>query len=350
MKRFADSHVHMKISELLKAEEYLDTLASVGVTDVSLLALSASPNYDIVQNLSVLYWKEKYKKIKIRAFGSLHETDIYKNVPYEKQVETLLDLGCDGIKFLHMKPDMRKLLGKGINHPDYDKALSILEERGTPVVVHSGDPETFWDITRMTPYEIERGWYYGDGTFLTREEIYQEDFEMLKKHPKLKVSFAHFFFLSNFPDEAERVLNTYPNVRFDLTPGWEMYIGFSKDIDRWQRIFEDYSDRILFGTDSNNNKSENRELNQLVRSALTHDKTIFNMPCFGGREMRGLDLSDSTVEKITYKNYIDFVGEERASVDIGRLKSVAVKMMYDIKDIPDESESLLWIDNFIKNA
>ena len=146
-----------------------------------------------------------------------------------------------------------------------------MEERGTPVHIHSGDPETFWDLSKMTPYEIARGWYYGDGSFLSREAIYEEDFEMLAKHPKLNVTFAHFFFLSNFPEEAERILDKYPNVRFDLTPGWEMYIGFSKDIDRWQKLFENYSDRILFGTDSNNNKEDNAELHKLVYDALTHD-------------------------------------------------------------------------------
>ena len=85
MKKFADAHVHLKISDPKKAEEYLDLVATTGVTDVSVLALCTQPDYDIVQNISVLWWKEKYKKMKIRAFGALHETDLYKEIPYEKK-------------------------------------------------------------------------------------------------------------------------------------------------------------------------------------------------------------------------------------------------------------------------
>ena len=347
MKNFADAHIHMKNNDPAVMRNYLDTIAGTGITDASILALCAMPGYGIVQNLSALWWKKNYQKIKLRCFGSLHEIDIYREVPYEKQTEELLRLGCDGMKFIHMKPDMRKLLGKGINHPDYDRAFSLMEERGTPVHIHSGDPETFWDLSKMTPYEIARGWYYGDGSFLSREAIYEEDFEMLAKHPKLNVIFAHFFFLSNFPEEAERILDKYPNVRFDLTPGWEMYIGFSKDIDRWQKLFENYSDRILFGTDSNNNKEDNTELHKLVYDALTHDKSIFNMPCFGGKEMRGLDLTPETVEKICYQNYIDFVGTQTAEVNTAELKAAAERILSDIQQIPEEAESVKWLRRFI---
>lgn len=132
----------MKYSDPVKVEEYLDTIAGVGVTDASIHALCAYPKYDTVQNISALWWKQRYQKIKLRVFGSFHETDLYRNIPYEKQAEELIRMGCDGIKFLHMKPDLRKLLGKGIKHPDYDRALSYMEEREIPVLIHSGDPET----------------------------------------------------------------------------------------------------------------------------------------------------------------------------------------------------------------
>ena len=56
---------------------------------------------------------------------------------------------------------------------------------------------------------------------------------MLDKFPKLKITFAHFFFLSDNPDEAVRIMEKYPNALFDLTPGGEMFVNFSKDPEYW---------------------------------------------------------------------------------------------------------------------
>ncbi len=345
MMKIADIHTHIKYTSYGKIEAFLDELYEAGASDAALLALCAMPGYGIVQNLAVLRAKEDYKKIPIRAFGSFHETDLYREIPYEKQVEALLNMGCDGIKFIHMKPDCRKLFGKGINSKDYDKALSLLEERGTPVLMHSGDPENFWDITKMTPAQIARGWYYGDGTYLSREAHYAEVFEMLAKHPRLNLTLAHFFFLGNDIEEATRVMETYPNVKFDLTPGGEMYVGFSKNIGKWREFFITYQDRILFGTDSSNNKENNCKLYELVYTALTHDESVYDMPIWP-KPVRGLHLPTDVVEKICYGNYHRFVGNS-ASVNDNLLRSCAERMLDDIKSIPAEEQSAAWLREFL---
>ena len=113
---------------------------------------------------------------------------------------------------------------------------SFLEEKGTPVNMHVNDPRTFW----------ENGNY--DSFVPSYDEIYTEAIEMLDKFPKLNIVFPHFF-LSDNPKEAERIMDTYQNVRFDLTPGVEMYRNFSKDIEYRRRFFTKYRKRILFGTD-----------------------------------------------------------------------------------------------------
>ena len=348
--RIADGHVHLEdvvIGEFDSPRIMLDSLADKSVTDVSLLAYM--PFSDIVTNLRVLYWKKNYRRMSVRAFGCFHEADIYRDIPYEKQYENLMNLGCDGIKFIQMKPDRRKALGKGLNDASYDRVLSVMEERGTPALIHSGDPETFWNRDLMTEDEIRYGWFYGDGTHLSCDEIYEECFEMLKKHPKLRVTFAHFFFLSNKIEEARRVMETYENVNFDLTPGWEMYLGFSKDIDAWHDFFEKYSDRIMFGTDSNDGKTINGDLVDLVRTAITHDRSEFPMPVWKHR-IRGLALSDDTVRKICRSNYVRFVGETPKPVNDAYMLETAGRMLTDIEDDPEMAPSAAWIREMILNG
>lgn len=350
MTKLADAHVHIDRGDGKSVRYMLDTLRDIGITDLSLLSICASPKHDITNNVSVLRWKREYTDVNIRAFGSFHEVDRYASIPYLEQTERLLALGCDGIKFLHMKPDLRKLLGKGINHPDYDPALSLMEELGTPVLIHSGDPETFWDASKISPAHVARGWFYGDGTYPSYLEIYGEDFAMLDKHPRLNVVFAHFFFLSNRIDEAKRIMEKYPNVKFDLTPGGEMYLGFSKDIDSWHDFFETYSDRILYGTDSNDEKSHNPKIHELVRSALTHDRTEFPMPGYGDSVIRGLDLSSAALENIRYKNYERYVGTEPKPVNQNALLDCVERMLCDLRTEENREKSIAILQNFIQNA
>lgn len=101
-------------------------------------------------------------------------------------------------------------------------------------------------------------------------------------------------------------MEKYPNVNFDLTPGWEMYVGFTKRVDDWHDFFTKYSGRILYGTDSNSSKSNNPEIHQLVRLGISHDSSEFEMPIWK-HTIRGLYLDDETRQKICYDNYMRFI-------------------------------------------
>lgn len=331
MKNFADSHIHIRGINYEKIAAMLDDIASEGVTHVSLLAL---PYRSVAEDVAALYTKMKYKKMFVRVFGGLHYNDAYADVPYEKQVEALLEMGCDGIKIM-CSPILRKFLNTGLNDPKYEKMFASLEERRTPINIHLADPETFWGP----------GERYHE-SYPSYKQHYDEIFEVLDSHPKLNVVFAHFFFLSDSPDEAVRVMEKYPNVYFDLTPGTEMYDNFTKRIEFWHDFFKKYSHRILFGTDSNTCKSGNVKLNRLVYRTLTNDHNFFTENCYG-RDfiIRGLDLPDEVVERICYRNYIDFVGSEVKAVNVDLWRSCCKKILEDVdgKTI-DEYYEASWKD------
>ncbi len=342
MKPFADSHIHMTDVDNQIGRAFLDLLASIPITDATLLSLPyRGDNY----NIRLLYWKKNYSGIKLRVFGALHDFGIFSSEDPLEQTKKLIAMGCDGMKYMEMDPLIHKELGYGLNHPKYDAMFSYLEENDLPVCFHVADPEEFWEKREMTEAEIARGWYYGDGTFPSKEQLYQETFEVLEKHPKLRVSLAHFFFLSNFPKEAVRVFETYPNVMLDLTPGSEMCLGFSKNIEVWHDIFEKYSSRILFGTDSNSMKGEaNIHLHRHVCSMLSHDHSEFNRPAFTPIPIRGLALSEETIEKICYTNYLRFVGETPREVRWDAVMDEAVRMIGILRKTPTEKLVCKWTD------
>lgn len=319
MEKFADSHIHFRFLRFDEIERMLDTIHAEGVTDACLLSL---PYRGAAENLTALYWKMRHTKMTMRAFGGLHITDRYCEVPPEIQAEQLLKLGCDGIKIMNA-PSIRNFVGTRISDPKYHKMYALLEKNGVPVNMHVNDPRHVWESGKL------------DKSYLSYDEVYAEAMEMLDMFPGLQITFAHFFFLSDDPKEAERIMEKYPNVRFDLTPGGEMFVNFSKDPEYWHEFFTKYSKRILFGTDSNAIKSCNRELNQMVLKSLQNSHDEFIQPNVYGRDwkLRGLALDEEVVRRICYDNYMDFVGEVKP-VNKEMFYQCAERVLRDIKENP----------------
>ena len=69
-----------------------------------------------------------------------------------------------------------------------------LEENEIPLLMHVNDPHNFWDPETAPPLARQNGWFYGDGTYSTHEELYEQVYAILAKHPTLCVTFAHFFY------------------------------------------------------------------------------------------------------------------------------------------------------------
>lgn len=295
--KFADAHIHIRNLKDTEITSMLDLMSSLGVTDTCILAL---PYRSCAENLAALYYKDSYKKMTVRAFGGWHVTDRYATLPKEEIVKNLMKLSFDGVKIMDTHPEFRAYLGYGICDRPYFKAFEYIEENGIPVNMHALDPHSWWQ--NGGPY---------DKPYIPRPDaIYKEIFALLDRHPRLKICFAHFFFLSGDAEEAARVLDKYPNVYFDLTPG-TLFFDFAKNPALWHDFFEKYSGRILFGTDSNGIKKCNRELNRLVYRALT-EKGPYSEFCYGrSYDVEGLYLSKESIDKILYTNYRDFVGKRR---------------------------------------
>lgn len=321
MQKIADSHIHIRFTRFDEITRMLDELHAVGVTDACLLAL---PYRGAAENLAALYHKMHYKRMDVRAFAGLHLTDRYATIAPEVQAEALLDMGFDGFKFMYA-PTFPQFFKRRMNDPYYEKMFALLEARGVPVNIHVNDPEEYW----------RAGGSLCDPRFPTKEELYAEAFDVLDRHPNMKVTFAHFFFLSNSPFEAERVMQKYPNVWFDLTPGTEMYHNFDNNLDFWRAFFVKYRDRILFGTDANTFKTCNQDLVRLVYRKLTESKNRFTQTCYDKPFcIHGLELDEETVDCICYRNYFARLGQTKVPVDTDRFYAACARVLHDIETEP----------------
>ena len=353
MKRFADSHIHMSSFDFDLPPKFLEQIKSNGVTDVTIHALSYRA---VVYNIMVLYWKQFCKDMTVSAFGMPNFFDgYYKDVPYDEQAKALLDMGFDGIKLMFCG-SVTKRLGYGMNDPRLDKMFDYLEENNVPITVHTPDANEFWDPAKATPYNIAHDRAY-DETYPTKDQLYEYALARLDKNPKLSITFAHFFFAHYDYDFAVKVMEKYPNVRFDLTPGSKIFVKFSENPPLWHDFVEKYADRILYGTDAGPWKGEENDfLYKTVTTSLTHDYTDVHVPSHGGLDIKGINLSENALNKIMFENHNKLIGTPK-KVDMEKLTEYAKRMYKDLSEKTissdimfadnDGAESKQWLEEFL---
>lgn len=242
-----------------------------------------------------------------------------------EQVENFVRMGCDGIKMIEGKPTSRQRMNVPVTDPYFADYWARVEELGVPIVWHVNDPEEFWDPAKIPTWARERNWGYGPDD-VQKEQLYAEVDEVLARHPRLKIIFAHFYFLSADLPRAARFFDEHPHVHFDLAPGIEMLYNISRDPEVGREFFIQYADRLVFGTDlaSNLTVEEGRFRAGLVFRWLESADT-FRVPeaadfLLGPPEdgiIRGMSLPDDALAPIYHDNFARLVGPEPKALDIG---------------------------------
>jgi predicted TIM-barrel fold metal-dependent hydrolase len=267
-----DGHVHF--NHLGRMDDILALMDAAPIVRANLVC---TPNRDAINhNPGLIAFKARHPD---RAYisGALDYTQVLGDPEHmpgilAAQVHALKAIGFDGLKMTEGKPPNRKWLPFRLDAPGYEGLWSALEDVDMPVVLHVGDPETYWDAERCPRRARERGWFYGDGTYPLKEELYSEMEHVLQRHPRLKVILAHFYFLSADLERASQFLDAHPNACFDLAPGAEMYNNFTRN-EHSRDFFLHYQDRVIYGTDTTTGSIEH-DGDQGVRTALGRGWTV----------------------------------------------------------------------------
>jgi predicted TIM-barrel fold metal-dependent hydrolase len=240
------------------------------------------------------------------------------NAGMAAQARDLMAAGFDGFKLI-CKPNVRRSFRFAINDPLFDEFYAEAEQRAWPILFHVGDPASFWQEDAVPPWAVRNGWYYGgDSSIPSGEALYEETLDVLRRYPALRVTFAHFFFMADRLDEVPPLLDAYPGVCFDVTPGSEMYASFSRQRDRARELFAAYGDRFLFGTDNTgcqgperkDNLRTSRENIALMRRFFETDDTFDGF----GYRLRGLALDSGIRSQLYQQNFLRLLGKEPASL------------------------------------
>lgn len=319
-----DSHLHF-YDWISEDGEYFvhcfeDYRNEMGLAGINLCALPSGYGSDVTSNIMCAVYKLLNKNTFAHA-GLLYDKypmgdTLPDEMKFSVQLDELEKIGFDGIKMIEGKPTAHRTIGKNLLHPEYDAFFSEAEKRGTHIIFHVNDPKEFW--------ETEGGDYYGDSTFASNDELYRQAYKILENHPNLKVTFAHFFFKSEKPQDLIEIFEKYPNVCVDLTPGWEMYLSFYENKEYFKDFFTKYSKRIVLGTDAYFPRPTECSM-WLVDRVYRFISSSDVVKAVADRYESGLCIPDDAINDITYKNFERRVGTEPKQINIQALKDYYAK-------------------------
>jgi hypothetical protein len=353
-----DAHIHF--TDLTQMNAILDISRQVPMEKVNLLSVGVPRHGSINQNPELIAFKDcspattyisgglDYTQVMAGDWASVDPNIM--SATLGRQVEMLKAIGFDGVKLIESKPTVRKAVPIPLDAANYEGMWATLEDLEMPVLWHVADPEEFWDPSLVSEHAKERGWFYGDGTYPTKEALYREVDNVLARHPALKIIFAHFYFLSADLERAARFLDAHPGVCFDLTPGNEMIFNFTRNYDAAHQFFIDYQDRIVYGTDiatwglnRPNGMAHALGTAWAVRMYLETTGVIeppaalahWRVPDLPG--FRGFALPDSVLAKIYKHNFERLYGERPAILDC-ELAFAEIERMAEVIDASSTAE------------
>lgn len=286
-----------------------------------LVAEMDSLNMAVMVNLSG--FRGKYLEW---SLDNVHENHpdrfvIFLNIDFEKLDDagwpqdalTLLEEGVkQGVKGLKVYKGLgltdKDNKGKRIAIDDarLDPIWAKCGELGIPVLIHSGEPNSFWNQKdkhneRWLELKQEPGRYRNPQKYPSFEEVMAEQHRVFRKHPKTKFINAHLGWFGNDLERLGKLFDELPNVYTELGAVLAE-LGRQPKFARAWMIH--YQDRVMFGKDT----YKKEEYYTYFRVLETGDEYFdYYRKRHAHWKMYGLELPDSVLRKVYYENAMQVI-------------------------------------------
>ncbi|PDH39748.1 MAG: amidohydrolase [Rhodothermaeota bacterium MED-G19] len=290
------------------------------IKDLSKLVIEMdSMNMGFMVNLSGfrgIYLEKSLKNIKDNypeRFGLFVNIDFEKiddpefGINNQKLIRDAVDNGVIGLKiYKSLGLDDKDKNGNRIkiNDPRLKPVWDICAEMNIPVLIHSGEPSSFWDPKdknneRWLELKQKPGRYRNPKLNPSFEEVLSEQHDMFRENPNTTFINAHLGWMGNDLDRLSSHLDNLPNV---MTEIGAVLAEIGRQPKRAREFFIDYQDRILFGKDS----YKVSEYYTYFRVLETDDEYFdYYRKRHGNWKIYGINLPDIVLKKIYYQNALN---------------------------------------------
>lgn len=226
-----------------------------------------------------------------------------------KQLEEDVRNGARGLKiYKNLGMDIKDSHGERV--PVDDSRIATIWEKcgelGIPVLIHTADPETFWDPwdrhnERWFELKERQGRIRPPGIYPPWEQIISEQHNLFRKHPNTIFINAHLGWLGNDLVRLGELFDELPNVYTEIG-------AVLAELGRQPRFarewFIKYQDRVMFGKDAWN-PDEYIVYFRVLETADEYFDYYRKRHAFW--KIYGLELPDEVLRKIYYKNALKII-------------------------------------------
>ena len=315
-----DAHIHFNANRtnLLKlAEEFGFSLLTIN-TEVP-----DFPSIDQQQQLAIEY--DKSSDVDLHYASTISTEHIFDNDWAQNAIDKIekdIAKGACGVKFWKnigmaiQRPDGEFIM---LDDPELEPVFSFLEEENITVLGHQGEPKNCWlPVDEMT-VQSDKDYFSNHPEYhmYLHDEYpdYQKHIDardaILDRHPNLQFIGLHLASLEWSLDEVAARLDRYPHLAVDLAERIShLYYHAAENQQKVIDFFEQYQDRIIYGTDIINAPNQPAEEvdKDLQERWKTHWKFLATDQAMTSPQVeqsfRGLNLPETILEKVYRANAI----------------------------------------------
>ena len=193
-----------------------------------------------------------------------------------------------------------------IDDPRLDPIWAKCGELGIPVLIHSGEPNSFWKPKdkyneRWLELKQEPGRYRSPDKYPSFDSIMSEQHHMFRKHPETKFIDAHLGWYGNDLEKLGKLFDEMPNVYTELGA---VLAELGRQPKAARAFMIKYQDRVMMGKDT----YKKEEYYTYFRVLETDDEYFdYYRKRHAHWKMYGLSLPDSVLKKVYYKNALKVI-------------------------------------------
>ncbi len=296
-----DSHVHIWGHRYLN--EYLGYIKRFGVDRILGIGgqelKSKLESRGLAENIIFCYYLSSYDFLKFKV------NNLQKSIDeaHAKEIRVLkIFVGPMFQFFTRNKNPFR------INHTRLESVYSKIEDYDMTILIHVADP----DISYKKKYKNKKK--YG-----SKEDRINDFSDLLGNFPKITMISAHFGCLPENLTRLGELLDRHPQLFIDTASTRWMIRELGKNATKSKEWLENYQDRILFGSDLGNFEFNLKFFISKQRRKYYWGSRYWSQRLFWETahqaplpfkdkdnsewtQIKGLNLTRSTLEKIYYKN------------------------------------------------